>query len=48
MVKLVLEEAFVADLSIVKAWKGDEGNFNIPENRRNFNLVIIIECTNII
>ena len=34
----ILEEAFVADLSIVKAWKGDaEGNLIYRKTARNFN-----------
>ena len=36
--KYILEEAFVADLSIVKAWKGDaEGNLIYRKTARNFN-----------
>ena len=36
----ILEEAFVADLSIVKAWKGDEeGNLIYRKTARNFNPV---------
>ncbi len=34
----ILEEAFIADLSIVKAWKGDpEGNLIYRKTARNFN-----------
>ena len=34
----ILEEAFVADLAIVKAWKGDaEGNLVYRKTARNFN-----------
>ena len=34
----ILEEAFVADLSVVKAWKGDaEGNLIYRKTARNFN-----------
>ena len=37
----ILEEAFVADLSIVKAWKGDEeGNLIYRKTARNFNPVV--------
>ena len=36
----ILEESFVADLSIVKAWKGDEeGNLIYRKTARNFNPV---------
>ena len=34
----VLEHAYKADFSIVKAWKGDEaGNLILKETARNFN-----------
>lgn len=37
-VSYILEEAFVADLAIVKAWKGDpEGNLVYRKTARNFN-----------
>lgn len=36
----ILEESFIADLSIVKAWKGDEeGNLIYRKTARNFNPV---------
>ncbi|MFL2801172.1 MAG: CoA transferase subunit A [Paracoccaceae bacterium] len=36
----ILEEAFLADLSIIKAWKGDqEGNLIYRKTARNFNPV---------
>ena len=36
----ILEEAFLADLSIIKAWKGDEeGNLVYRKTARNFNPV---------
>ncbi|MBS4199573.1 CoA transferase subunit A [Bacillus sp. FJAT-49732] len=39
--KYVLEEAFVADFSIVRAWKGDEiGNLLYRKTARNFNPII--------
>ena len=37
-ISYILEEAFVADLAIVKAWKGDpEGNLVYRKTARNFN-----------
>ncbi len=37
-ISYILEEAFIADLAIVKAWKGDpEGNLVYRKTARNFN-----------